>query len=144
MTWIMVGVLVVVVYGFRTIQNRRRSPDDLDSAIEAARAEPLPSTASFAISLLSGSGVTRRWRQGFLDLESGLVHWRPRFGVGNGFTDLTGARLVKRRPPAGWELVRVHHLCHILECQLNDADVRLAVLPEAVPLTLQALRLAAA
>ena len=87
--------------------------------------------------------MTRRWRQGFLDLESGLVHWRPRFGVGNGFTDLTGARLVRRRPPAGWELVRVHHLCQILECQLSDADLRLAVLPEAVPVTLHALRLAA-
>jgi hypothetical protein len=141
-TWIFFGLIAVVVYGVRTIQNRRRSPDDLDDTIEAAEAQPLPITASFAVSLLSGSGATRRWRQGFLDLESGLVRWRPRFGVGHGFTDLTGARLVRRRPPAGWELVRVHHLCQILDCRLGDADLRLAVLPEAVPVTLQALRLA--
>jgi hypothetical protein len=140
-SWILVGVIAVGVYGFRTWQHRREEPDDLEEeiALVAIGPDQVDFEAPASISYGTGS-LSRRWRQGFLDVHADGLVWRSRLGLPPRDHQLDGLQIKARRDPRGIERIMVHHHCQVLECELGGASLRLAIPRSYIPAVLRRIK----
>jgi hypothetical protein len=141
-SWIIVvGVIAVGVYGFRTWQHRRNEPVDLEEEIALVAIGPEQVDFEAPASISYGAGpLSRRWRQGFLDVHVDGLAWRSRLGLPPRSHHLGGLQINARREPRGIERIMVHHHCQVLECEVGGTSLRLAIPRSYIPGVLRGIR----